>query len=332
MQAFAPSALHDSSPATAVDSKSKVKPSKAKRRVDAHIAAHNDSSDAERGMTQPKGSLWRRGRKLSKSTRPPLVETISLPTLQNLQGEEGAPPHVLGSRMGAAESTPDLVKPFPILKAEKEKKRPPVSGENHLTGVGEEVRTRKRTNSFKKGLAGTLRVSEWLPGLVPALLVPSADGCTSIAQCSLPTRPPRTLPSPRPTRFTPMPPLPTPTRCRHGLLKAVEARTGGPRSARDTRTPSTRGESGWRLFGARRVRLGFSVHAWPGLGFRDSSRSWSVVQRIRKYATARQSPLVSDRSALGFRPLGSALGDNVRKRVCSSGGIPKMYVVVSREQ
>lgn len=61
-----------------------------------------------------------------------------------------------GIKMRAVESTPELGG-----KPEKEKKKPPVSGENHRMGEGEEgVRTRKRTNSFKKGLAGTLRVSE----------------------------------------------------------------------------------------------------------------------------------------------------------------------------
>lgn len=166
VQAFTPSALNDPSPSpiTTPTKPSRFKPSKAKRRVDAHIAAH-DSSDADGAVVQPKPSLWTRARTLSK-TRPPMVESISLPTLQNLAAPEGAPPALgvvgmgggaealKGMKMRAVESTPEL-----SGKPGKEKRKPPVSGENHFAGGGE-PRTRKRTNSFKKGLAGTLRVSK----------------------------------------------------------------------------------------------------------------------------------------------------------------------------
>ncbi|ORY56828.1 hypothetical protein BCR35DRAFT_347729 [Leucosporidium creatinivorum] len=172
VQAFTPSALNDPSPTptTTPTKPSRFRSSKAKRRVDAHIAAH-DSSDADGAVVQPSGktSLWRRGRKLSKTRAPPMVESISLPTLQTLGAPEGAPPPIgeggvgmgggaealKGLKMRAVESTPELGG-----KLEKGKKKPPVSGENHLVGAagGEGVRTRKRTNSFKKGLAGTLRV------------------------------------------------------------------------------------------------------------------------------------------------------------------------------
>jgi hypothetical protein len=155
-------------------------------------------------------------------------------------GMGGGADALKGMKMRAVESTPEL-----SGKTEKEKKRPPVSGENRLMGEGGEgVRTRKRTNSFKKGLAGTLRVSECSLTFSYRFLAHAPPMST---QCS----PPPPAPDPRLLPSTPTLPLPTLRRSKPGSRKEDEEQRVGQRSALAIRTLSIRGNARAEL-GARR--------------------------------------------------------------------------------
>ncbi|KAK4051580.1 hypothetical protein OIV83_002720 [Microbotryomycetes sp. JL201] len=135
--------------------------SKAKRRIDAHVAAHK--SDLE--TIPPKPSLWTRTRRLSRSLSQSKSNTPAASTPTNDSAESktvsfAAPldeTKITNAISSSSEEVSSVLPYKPSIKSSK----PPIAGQTlrhreKSSTAGQ--RPRSRSDSFKRGLATTLRV------------------------------------------------------------------------------------------------------------------------------------------------------------------------------
>ncbi|KAM0789780.1 hypothetical protein ACM66B_006633 [Microbotryomycetes sp. NB124-2] len=135
--------------------------SKAKRRIDAHVAAHK--SDLE--SVPPKPSLWTRTRRLSRSlsqskSNTPVATTPTNDSTESRTVSFAASAPLDESKVKTVVSSSEEVSAVPTLsyKPSIKSSKPPVAGEHRRREEIPAPRQRSRSNSFKRGLATTLRV------------------------------------------------------------------------------------------------------------------------------------------------------------------------------